>query len=150
MLIKISVVACLALCLLAIQDIKTQDVASGGEDNRTQVSQLLIQLPPSGRDIIEWLTNMTSEWAAGGGEAGGESIVIENDSRLEPLLTISNETATTPSPPRSSRRARKLFKNMLQMKPKISPLYLVNGTVCRFVNTQPICTTLSTSGLFRK
>lgn len=30
------------------------------------------------------------------------------------------------------------------------PLYLVNGTVCRFVNATPICTTLSTSGLIRK
>ena len=50
-----------------------------------------------------------------------------------------------------TRAARKLglFSNVLS-KPKVSPLYLVNGTVCRFVNSQPICTTLSTTGLFRK
>lgn len=35
-------------------------------------------------------------------------------------------------------------------RPRSSPLYLVNGTVCRFVNATPICTTLSTSGLIRK
>lgn len=34
-------------------------------------------------------------------------------------------------------------------KPKASPLYLINGTVCRFVNGAPICTTLSTTGLLR-
>jgi hypothetical protein len=51
----------------------------------------------------------------------------------------------------TSRDARKLglFSNVLN-KPKVSPLYLINGTVCRFVNSQPICTTLSTTGLFRK
>lgn len=49
------------------------------------------------------------------------------------------------------RKSRKInfFKNVLN-KPKVSPLYLVNGTVCRFVNSQPICTTLSTTGLLRK
>lgn len=46
-------------------------------------------------------------------------------------------------------RKMNLFSNVLN-KPKVSPLYLVNGTVCRFVNSQPICTTLSTTGLFRK
>jgi hypothetical protein len=35
-------------------------------------------------------------------------------------------------------------------QPKVSPLYLINGTVSGFVNSQPICTTLSTTGLFRK
>jgi len=53
------------------------------------------------------------------------------------------------SVPRSRREARKIkfFPNFMR-KPKISPLYLLNGTVCRFVNSQPICTTLSTTGLF--
>lgn len=35
-------------------------------------------------------------------------------------------------------------------RPKASPLYLVNGTVCRFINSSPICTTLATTGLLRK
>lgn len=35
-------------------------------------------------------------------------------------------------------------------KPRVSPLYLINGTVCRYVNGAPVCTTLSTSGLLRK
>lgn len=47
-----------------------------------------------------------------------------------------------------SARKMNLFKNVLS-KPKVSPLYLINGTVCRFVNQQPICTTLSTTGLLR-
>jgi hypothetical protein len=42
-----------------------------------------------------------------------------------------------------------LFLNVLN-KPKASPLNLINGTVCGFVNSQPTCTTLSTTGLFRK
>lgn len=40
-----------------------------------------------------------------------------------------------------------LLGNLFQ---KRQPLYLVNGTVCRFVNAIPICTTLSTSGVLRK
>lgn len=49
------------------------------------------------------------------------------------------------------RQSRKI--NLLKgiwNKPKVSPLYLVNGTVCRFVNSVPICTTLATTGLLRK
>lgn len=49
---------------------------------------------------------------------------------------------------RSSRKIRSL--SSLWNRPRTSPLYLVNGTVCRFVNGAPICTTLSTSGLLRK
>lgn len=49
------------------------------------------------------------------------------------------------------REARKmnLFQGMWR-KPKVSPLYLINGTVCRFVDAVPICTTLSTNGLICK
>lgn len=39
-----------------------------------------------------------------------------------------------------------LFRNLLN-KQRFSPLYLINGTVCRFVNSGPICTTISTNGL---
>lgn len=35
----------------------------------------------------------------------------------------------------------------INSKPRVSPLYLINGTVCRFINFQPVCTTLSTTGL---
>lgn len=50
-----------------------------------------------------------------------------------------------------SRESRRInFLRGLWNKPKVSPLYLVNGTVCRFVNTTPICTTLTTTGLLRK
>lgn len=50
-----------------------------------------------------------------------------------------------------SREGRKMnFLRGVWNKPKSSPLYLVNGTVCRFVNSAPICTTLSTTGLLRK
>lgn len=51
----------------------------------------------------------------------------------------------------SRRAARKInFLRAMWNKPKFSPLYLVNGTVCRFINSSPICTTLSTTGLLRK
>lgn len=50
-----------------------------------------------------------------------------------------------------AREARKMnLFNGFWNKPRISPLYLINGTVCRFVNAAPICTTLSTQGLLRK
>lgn len=32
-------------------------------------------------------------------------------------------------------------------KNKVSPLYLINGTICRYVNNVPICTVLATTGL---
>lgn len=53
---------------------------------------------------------------------------------------------------RESRRFGPVRSNLgsLWSKPKVSPLYLINGTVCRFVNSNPICTTLSTQGLLRK
>lgn len=50
---------------------------------------------------------------------------------------------------RRETRALKLFNGLWNKKP--GPLYLVNGTVCRFIsNAQPICTTLQTKGLIRK
>lgn len=49
------------------------------------------------------------------------------------------------------RGSRKMgFLGNMWNKPRMSPLYLVNGTVCRFVNGAPVCTTLSTTGLLRK
>lgn len=48
------------------------------------------------------------------------------------------------------RESRKLKLFDIWNKPKTSPLFLINGTVCRFVNSSPICTNLSTTGLFRK
>lgn len=51
----------------------------------------------------------------------------------------------------NNRASRKVnILNGFWNKPKISPLYLINGTVCRFVNSAPICTTLSTQGLLRE
>lgn len=40
-----------------------------------------------------------------------------------------------------------LFRNILNTKKRSPPLYLVNGTVCRFLSTGPVCTTISTNGL---
>lgn len=87
---------------------------------------------------------------------GGEQLQAASDWTMQG----ANEQLQSPNQPRllvtsqsgpKAREARKLglFSNVLT-KPKVSPLYLVNGTVCRFVNSQPICTTLSTTGLFRK
>lgn len=48
------------------------------------------------------------------------------------------------------REARKInFLKDMFAKTKAGPLYLINGTLCRFVNNAPICTTLSTNGFFR-
>lgn len=53
---------------------------------------------------------------------------------------------------RSNAETRKILNplRLFMNKPKISPLYLINGTVCRFVNGHPVCTTLSTTGLASK
>lgn len=48
------------------------------------------------------------------------------------------------------REARRIFPFNLLNKPKVSKLYLVNGTLCRFVGFAPVCTTLSTTPLLRK
>lgn len=50
----------------------------------------------------------------------------------------------------NTREARKIFPFNLLSKPKVSKLYLVNGTLCRFVGFAPVCTTLSTTPLLRK
>lgn len=50
----------------------------------------------------------------------------------------------------SGRESRKLNFLSGMWNKKSSPLYLINGTVCRFINNAPICTTLSTTGLLRK
>lgn len=49
---------------------------------------------------------------------------------------------------RNARRFN-LLRGLLS-RPRSSPLYLINGTVCRFINSIPLCTTLSTTGLPRK
>lgn len=61
---------------------------------------------------------------------------------LKPAYMLSFDRA------RESRRFN-IF-NQLWTRPRASPLYLVNGTVCRFLNNVPICTTLQTTGLMRK
>lgn len=71
-------------------------------------------------------------------------ILIPN---LVNLTAAQMENRLEPSGRRESRKF-KLFD--IWNKPKTSPLFLINGTVCRFVNSNPICTNLSTTGLFRK
>lgn len=78
-------------------------------------------------------------------KAGSE---VDDTSKSEPKTSLDDEQASTGSRAREARKMS-LF-NGLWNKPKISPLYLINGTVCRFVNAAPICTTLSTQGLLRK
>ena len=44
----------------------------------------------------------------------------------------------------------RIFKPIIRKilnKQRVSPLYLINGTVCRFVNFRPVCTTIATTGL---
>lgn len=64
------------------------------------------------------------------------------------IRTKRATTAQTKQALEAARTSRKisLFRNLFN-KPKHSPLYLVNGTVCRFVSTGPVCTTISTNGL---
>lgn len=64
---------------------------------------------------------------------------------LEPISATEN---TSPVVGRESRKMN-LFRKPW-FKPKASPLFLVNGTVCRYVNQVPVCTFLTTSGLMRK
>lgn len=72
--------------------------------------------------------------------------LIEEDHYRDP--TIRKRVARDLEGVREARKMRLL--GGIWNKPKMSPLYLVNGTVCRFVNGAPVCTTLSTSGLLRK
>jgi len=65
--------------------------------------------------------------------------------------TQSRSRAGLVSAPGALRESRRF--NILRRiwnQPKSSPLYLINGTVCRFINFAPVCTTLSTTGLLRK
>lgn len=64
--------------------------------------------------------------------------------------TINSRTSREVSS--SEQRIARRFSLLrgLWNRSRSGPLYLVNGTVCRFVNATPICTTLSTSGLIRK
>lgn len=71
----------------------------------------------------------------------------ENDDQ-EPTYRRSGRASRATTGQRDARKMN-ILRNIMN-RPKVSPLYLVNGTVCRFVNSQPICTTLSTTGLLRK
>lgn len=80
----------------------------------------------------------------------GPQITLSKNQGHE-LIDLSGEKSGSTSEGRTlgrrESRKMKFFPNFMK-KPRVSPLYLVNGTVCRFVNSQPICTTLSTTGLF--
>lgn len=69
--------------------------------------------------------------------------------------TLSQDDEISPRTPRELNHEHRNARGFtllrgLWNRSRSSPLYLVNGTVCRFVNSTPICTTLSTSGLIRK
>lgn len=77
-----------------------------------------------------------------------------DEERLKSLITqkydlkedkITNKLPSSMRVEAESRRVNPL--RLLMNRPRVSPLYLINGTVCRFVNFQPICTTLSTTGI---
>lgn len=166
MLFKICIVVCCAYLLFGFKNIMSQEAENKAIQTRSNLGLF-------SRMAIEQLANLTDDfWLNGtypsGGQLNGlefslfklntDQLASQHDTDIDNTGEISsksegelrinptnNQTAPT------YRRARKmgLFKNVLN-KPKVSPLYLVNGTVCRFVNTQPICTTLSTTGLFRK
>lgn len=70
----------------------------------------------------------------------------------EDLRKINRTSAKLAASNRLDAETRRVVNpfRLLMAKPRVSPLYLINGTVCRFVNFQPICTTLSTTGLTGK
>lgn len=70
--------------------------------------------------------------------------VMQNSNRGR---QITSNNSLTPSIRVSAEPRRVNHLRFLMVKSRISPLYLINGTVCRFVNFQPVCTTLSTTGL---
>lgn len=93
------------------------------------------------------------EMSSGFADADTLGKAANNNDALILIPNLVNLTAAQldnrlePSGRRESRKF-KLFD--IWNKPKTSPLYLINGTVCRFVNSNPICTNLSTTGLFGK
>lgn len=77
---------------------------------------------------------------------------LDNNIELKNEIFRHNSSALqdkTDAKRRLESRTINLLRNIWN-KPKVSPLYLLDGTVCRFVNYQPICTTLSTTGINRK
>lgn len=80
--------------------------------------------------------------------AAGEDSSIKLASKEDEGNDAEKQIRANPSMHREARKINLL--GSIWNKPKFSPLYLVNGTVCRFINSSPICTTLSTTGLLRK
>lgn len=77
----------------------------------------------------------------------------QTDVKLESMKSIGTKLFGKSQVPQAN-RSRSARLNMFRLgfgtKTRVSPLYLINGTVCRFVNFQPVCTTLSTTGLVSK
>lgn len=85
-------------------------------------------------------------------QGGGRSPRIRREAMMQTarLLTSAQQQQQQQQQLQQLRNPRKInfFTNKWHMaRQRVSPLYLINGTVCRFVNMQPICTTLYTTGL---
>lgn len=124
--------------------------------NLAQNSQVLI-LIPSSANLSEWHLNASNyNLFKLNSDLLFRRDYVNMDETIDGLLeeddnrdsAIRKRVTRDLDGSRESRKMRLL--GGIWNKPKMSPLYLVNGTVCRFVNGAPVCTTLSTSGLLRK
>lgn len=144
---EILLVILIALVAISLEAVRLEPSEKSSE-NSTRAGNFIIILTPSD-------SNETSRMGAAKDQdmIATETLVvplkqIEEAETLEPDQLDANEHQTSAR----YREARKvnLFSGGFWNKPRVSPLYLINGTVCRFVNSVPICTTLSTQGLLRK
>lgn len=137
---------------------------AGSLNEERNSSKSILVLVPSGSNLTE--TQLTdgnfdlfklSADVLWGQEAGEDD--EEPETTTQPATAASDQSEDMDleegksNRPSRDRRQRAMRMNILKgrwSKPKASPLYLVNGTVCRFVNSSPICTTLATTGLLRK
>lgn len=132
----------------ALQDSRVQPITSDTEIKSAIANQNVLLLLPAAYNSSELeIGDNFSLFKL------NTDILMDNQRASEESSEGKEETSGELEAPGLSthRAARKInFLRGMWNKPKFSPLYLVNGTVCRFINSSPICTTLSTTGLLRK
>lgn len=154
-LLVVSVVAIKSIEGAVMSNQSLQIQLEAAESNFTQGSEVFVLVPTG--------TNLSDLQVNGGVNFNLfklDTDLFFNNKKLETTVEDSNPNEQEDVPDvkkamvselHGGRESRKLpLIRKMWNKPKISPLYLINGTVCRFVNTTPICTTLSTTGLLRK
>lgn len=128
--------------LMSLQNAEQQNNSKNSNENASRMANFGTNLPQFGNIVLD--SHIL--------DGLGGLLTIDEDQQSSFFQEQGNYQANGSGNGRESRRFAPVRSNLgsLWNKPKVSPLYLINGTVCRFVNSNPICTTLSTQGLLRK